>query len=101
MNAVLPKSLVENANTTAPSEGVSAPTTCCLSEVIQLHLDQYFQQLGDIPPDSLYQLVIQTVEKPLLQAMLERYNGNQTQMAKVLGLSRGTLRKKMDSHGLS
>jgi Fis family transcriptional regulator len=41
------------------------------------------------------------VEKPLLQATLEHSGFNQSKAAKALGLSRSTLRKKMEYYGLS
>ena len=41
-----------------------------------------------------------TLEAPLLQAVMEYTRGNQTQAAKMLGLNRGTLRKKLKQHGI-
>ena len=45
-------------------------------------------------------LVLREVEKPLLQAVLEQTAHNQSNAAQVLGMSRGTLRKKLKDHGL-
>jgi Fis family transcriptional regulator len=46
-------------------------------------------------------MVINEVEKPLLETALKHAGYNQTKAAKVLGLSRSTLRKKLDQHGIS
>lgn len=44
---------------------------------------------------DLYDLVLQEVEPPLLKAVMEKKRGNQLQAAKMLGISRGTIRKKL------
>jgi DNA-binding protein Fis len=40
------------------------------------------------------------VEKPLLVQILRRVGGNQVQAAKILGINRNTLRKKIKQYGL-
>lgn len=47
---------------------------------------------------DLYDMILQEVEPPLLQAVLERKRGNQLQAAKLLGISRGTIRKKLQRY---
>ena len=49
---------------------------------------------------DLYQLVIGEVEKPLFKAVLRYTNGNQSEAAEILGINRGTLRKKLKQYGL-
>ncbi len=51
-------------------------------------------------PSEVYDLVLAEVEKPLLSVVLEYTRGNQTRAAEILGLNRGTLRKKLKTHGL-
>lgn len=63
-------------------------------------LDGYFNRLNGHKPGDLYQLVIGEVEKPLLQATLEYTNGNQSEAAEILGINRGTLRKKLRTYKL-
>lgn len=63
-------------------------------------LDGYFAKLNGHKPGDLYQLVIGEVEKPLLKAVLEYTNGNQSEAAEILGINRGTLRKKLRSYNL-
>ena len=48
--------------------------------------------------DDLYDMILAEVEPPLLQAVMERKRGNQLQAAKLLGLSRGTIRKKLQRY---
>lgn len=63
-------------------------------------LDGYFNRLNGHKPGDLYQLVIGEVEKPLLQATLDYTNGNQSEAAEILGINRGTLRKKLRTYKL-
>ncbi len=72
-----------------------------LSNQVKIAVEHYFSQLNGYDSSNLYDLVISEVEKPLLEATLENLGHNQTKAAKVLGLSRSTLRKKMDQYGLS
>ncbi len=60
----------------------------------------YFHNLGDQQPNHLYDLVLREVELPLLEIVMQRTQGNQTQAAELLGINRGTLRKKLREHGI-
>jgi Fis family transcriptional regulator, factor for inversion stimulation protein len=71
-----------------------------LGGMAQEALDQYFQTLNGHRPEELYDLVIGEVEKPLFKAVLEYTGGNQSLAAEILGINRGTLRKKLRRHGL-
>ncbi len=48
--------------------------------------------------DGLYDMILAEVEPPLLQAVMEKRRGNQLQAAKLLGISRGTIRKKLQRY---
>lgn len=63
-------------------------------------LDGYFNKLNGHKPGDLYQLVIGEVEKPLFSAVLQYTNGNQSEAAEILGINRGTLRKKLRSYNI-
>ncbi len=63
-------------------------------------LESYFHTLNGHKPEELYDLVIGEVEKPLFRAVLDYTGGNQSQAADILGINRGTLRKKLRRHGL-
>lgn len=60
----------------------------------------YFNRLNGHKPGDLYQLVLGEVEKPLFEAVLDYTNGNQSEAAEILGMNRGTLRKKLRSYDL-
>jgi len=62
---------------------------------------RYLDQLNGHDCGGLHAFVMAEVEKPLLQATLEHSGFNQSKAAKALGLSRSTLRKKMEYYGLS
>ena len=51
-------------------------------------------------PTGLYDLVLQEVERPLLETVMHFTHGNQTRAAEVLGINRSTLRKKLRQYGL-
>jgi len=74
------------------------------SEPLRVHVErvvrQYFSVLGDDIPTDLYELILKEVEQPLLSVVLEKSRGNQTKCAQILGLNRGTLRKKLKTYGL-
>lgn len=63
-------------------------------------LHQYFTTLNGDRPRGLYDLVIGEVERPLFKAVMDYTQGNQSQAAGILGLNRGTLRKKLRIYSL-
>ena len=66
-----------------------------LRESVSRALENYFGQLGNQKPNDVYDMVMREVEEPLLRKMMVYTNNNQSRTAKLLGLSRGTLRKKL------
>jgi Fis family transcriptional regulator, factor for inversion stimulation protein len=73
---------------------------CKLSDAINLSLDEYFMHLDGQPPHAIYDMVLNCVEKPMLEYVLNKVGGNQSKAAEVLGLNRNTLRKKMAQYNL-
>jgi Fis family transcriptional regulator, factor for inversion stimulation protein len=69
-----------------------------IADCIRKSLDRYFTDLDGARPRAVYDMVIKNVEKPLLEAVLTRAEGNQTIAAQMLGINRNTLRKKMAQH---
>jgi Fis family transcriptional regulator len=63
-------------------------------------LDQYFTTLNGDHPGELYDLVIGEVERPLFKAVMDYTRGNQSEAASILGINRGTLRKKLRMYSL-
>jgi Fis family transcriptional regulator len=71
-----------------------------IQEVVKKSLERYFRDLGEQEPSHVYEMVIATVEKPLLEAVMMRAEGNQSHAAEMLGINRNTLRKKLQQHDL-
>lgn len=72
-----------------------------LSHYVSASLERYFDSLnGSAPPCDLYRMVLEQVEKPLLEHVLEYSRGNQSRAAEVLGINRGTLRKKLRTYAI-
>ena len=71
-----------------------------LSEITDKAIKRYLKSLNGHDPANLYQLVIGEVERPLLKNAVEYAGGNKSQAAKILGIHRGTLRKKLKFYDL-
>lgn len=71
-----------------------------ICDAVKTSIEHYFQALDGHEPCDLYRLVLAEVERPLLEAVLIQCRGNQCRAASYLGISRGTLRKKLLDHGL-
>ncbi|KPQ26995.1 MULTISPECIES: DNA-binding transcriptional regulator Fis [unclassified Halomonas] len=71
-----------------------------LREAVETAMRRYFEHLDGSQATDLYAMVMAEVEAPLLTCVLEHTDGNQTRAADVLGLNRGTLRKKLKLYGL-
>ena len=63
-------------------------------------LTRYFHSLNGDRPGDLYDLVLGEVEEPLFRAVMDFTHGNQSQAAGILGINRGTLRKKLKTYSL-
>jgi Fis family transcriptional regulator len=64
-------------------------------------LSDYFTSLNGHRPAHLYDLVLREVEEPLFRVVLDYAQGNQSRAAGILGINRGTLRKKLKQFGLA
>jgi len=71
-----------------------------LHDSVRQSLENYIAHLKGQLPSNLYELILAEVEAPLMEAVMEFTKGNQSRAAIVLGLSRGTLRKKLKMYGL-
>jgi two-component system nitrogen regulation response regulator GlnG len=76
--------------------GGKALGVASLSEIVCDHLTGYFaSQPGGSPPDGLFDRVMAEVERPLIKLTLAATRGNQLRAARMLGLNRNTLRKRI------
>lgn len=71
-----------------------------LEQAVLRSLDQYFADLDGAKPHALHEMVLQAVERPLLQYAMARAAGNQSAAAELLGINRNTLRKKLQDYRL-
>lgn len=75
--------------------------TAVLRNCVRSVLTSYIKDLDGHTIDDLYQLVLAEVETPLLETVLEHTNGNQSKAAQMLGINRGTLRKKLKQYNIN
>ena len=66
-----------------------------LEEIVRKKLVAFFSKWDGYDMDDLYDSILRRVEKPLLEIVLEKTKGNQIKAAKILGINRNTLRKKI------
>ncbi len=71
-----------------------------LCQSVRGSLKRYFKDLNGEEPVNLHCMVMCEVEKPLLEMVMERAESNQTRAARMLGINRNTLRKKLKFYNL-
>ena len=71
-----------------------------IEECIRDSLEIYFKDLHGVEPAAMYQMILNVVEKPLLDVVLKHAEGNQSRAAEWLGINRNTLRRKLLGHKL-
>ena len=86
--------------TTATSTQLPAENTQTLRDSVEKALESYFAQLDGQPVTEVYDMVLSEVEAPLLEVVMRYTKDNQTKAAILLGLNRGTLRKKLKQYGM-
>lgn len=71
-----------------------------LEKLVKCKLEVLFQQQKEaqVELNGLYNVVLEQVEKPLIELALRNYNGNQVKTAQLLGINRNTLKKKIDNY---
>jgi len=75
-------------------------TNVSLERLIKSKLEVLFVQQHDAQVEltGLYNIVLEQVERPLLEIALRAHNGNQVKTAQMLGINRNTLKKKIDNY---
>ncbi|WP_256582169.1 MULTISPECIES: DNA-binding transcriptional regulator Fis [Pseudomonadaceae] len=81
-----------------PSDALAGPQT--LRDSVEQALRNYFEHLDGQDVTDVYNMVLAEIEAPLLESVMDYVRGNQTRASEVLGLNRGTLRKKLKQYGL-
>jgi Fis family transcriptional regulator len=71
-----------------------------IEDCIRDSLDQYFRDLDGTEPHAMHTMILEAVEKPMLEVVMHRAEGNQSKAAEWLGINRNTLRRKLLDHKL-
>ena len=71
-----------------------------LEECVRDTLERYFDDLRGTEPDGVHDMIMNAVERPLLEVVLRQADGNQSKAAEWLGINRNTLRRKLTDHKL-
>lgn len=74
--------------------------TYSIEDIVELKIARFLDQLGGFYPENMHELIMCKVEKPLIVQILRHVGGNQVHAAKVLGINRNTLRKKMKLYSI-
>ncbi|GGX46512.1 DNA-binding transcriptional regulator Fis [Saccharospirillum salsuginis] len=89
-----------------PHESLQVPSSSSsehpqtLRDSVEIAMRNYFAHLEGQEVANVYQMVLSEVEAPMLEAVMRFSRDNQTKASQVLGLNRGTLRKKLKQYGL-
>ena len=71
-----------------------------IQDCIRDNLEGYFHDLRGAEPHAVYDMVVNAVERPMLEVVMQRAEGNQSNAAEWLGINRNTLRRKLLEHKL-
>ncbi|BBL35705.1 DNA-binding protein Fis [Nitrosomonas stercoris] len=71
-----------------------------ISLCVRRAIEAYFSDLDGEKPCPIYEIVIRSVEKPLIEIAMQHAQGNQTKAAELLGINRNTLRNRLTKHQL-
>ena len=72
-----------------------------LGDQVKTAIQVYLSELNGEQPCDVYSMVLCEIEKPLLEAVMEYSDRNQSKASKILGINRNTLRKKLELYGLT
>ena len=72
-----------------------------LRDAVKRAVTNFFAQLDGQEAQEVYEMVLSEVEAPLLVIIMQHTRGNQTRAANMLGINRGTLRKKLKKYGMN
>lgn len=82
---------------TSPHDSKQSPIEASIRDNLEL----YFHDLNGTEPHALYDMVLRAVERPLLDLVMKKADGNQSRAAEWLGINRNTLRRKLLEHKLT
>ncbi|WP_237068597.1 DNA-binding transcriptional regulator Fis [Microbulbifer guangxiensis] len=98
------EALIPDANSEeAPTGGqtqLAQPQQQSLRDAVEQAMENYFRHLDGQMVTDVYDMVLSEIEAPMLEVVMKYTRHNQTRAAQLLGLNRGTLRKKLKRYGL-
>ncbi|HWI87073.1 MAG TPA: nitrogen regulation protein NR(I) [Sphingomonas sp.] len=98
---ITPALVEQQLNIGGQPTAAPAAAAAGFGEAIEQHLARHFAGYGNgLPPDGLYDRVLAEIERPLLRLTLAAVRGNQLKAARLLGINRNTLRKKLTDLGV-
>ncbi len=103
MNQLLSPFVGQDTDVIAPEVNSTASVSSksgTLRDAVRATVKDYFLKLDGATPHNFYELFLAEMESPLLEMVLQFCRDNQSTAAKLLNISRGTLRKKMQLYGL-
>ena len=71
-----------------------------LPTCINAKLELYFEQLNGESASGVYKMVMQETESVTIKFVLDMVEQNQSEAARILGMNRGTLKKKIELYKL-
>lgn len=81
-----------------PNKEVALPIP--LRKNVQDAIRRYLEDMGHSQPECLYRILMAEVEPPLIEEVLRYTQGNQSRTAKILGMTRNTLRTKLNRYDI-
>ncbi|HVW64923.1 MAG TPA: helix-turn-helix domain-containing protein [Nitrosospira sp.] len=69
-----------------------------IARCVRNAVEEYFNDLDGEKPHAIHEMVMRSVEKPLIEMLMRQAGGNQTRAAELLGINRNTLRNKIKQY---
>ncbi|MFT6102111.1 MAG: Fis family transcriptional regulator [Granulosicoccus sp.] len=91
---------LQQNNNTSVSAIDSSVQNQSLRACVESTMENYFRHLDGQAVSDIYNMVLAEIEAPLLEVVMKNTRQNQTKASEILGLNRGTLRKKLKQYGL-
>ncbi|MGY8790698.1 MAG: DNA-binding transcriptional regulator Fis [Pseudomonadales bacterium] len=93
-------SVEKNDGTNNNTNTVGQTNNQTIRESVATSLTEYFNKVDHENINELYELVLSEMEAPLLEKVMHYTRSNQSKASAMLGLNRGTLRKKLKKYGM-
>jgi Fis family transcriptional regulator, factor for inversion stimulation protein len=90
----------ENSGVDSSTNSAGYGNNQTIRECVATSLTEYFSNVDHENINDLYELVLSEMEAPLLEKVMYYTRSNQSKASNMLGLNRGTLRKKLKKYGM-